>query len=160
MCDVRELVGVNKVTDFPEISRKFEGRRLELVSRNLTLVQQKAGCRPMCNQGSQAARLITRVRSWSHMSAQKPWGTHRDGIWLIAETCARRIGRSRASCARSSPDFWRPARPSSRFCRPARLRHILPRWRDENEPKGAHPGMRRIWLTSEACKCASSTSFA
>ena len=46
MCDVRELVGENKVTDFPEISRKFEGRRLELVSRNLTLVQQKAGCGP------------------------------------------------------------------------------------------------------------------
>ena len=29
------------VTDFPEISRKFEGLRLELVSRNFALVQQK-----------------------------------------------------------------------------------------------------------------------
>ena len=32
------------VTDFPEISRKFEGLRLELVSRNVALVQQK--CTP------------------------------------------------------------------------------------------------------------------
>ena len=32
------------VTDFPEISRKFEGLRLELVSRNFALVQQK--CTP------------------------------------------------------------------------------------------------------------------
>ena len=34
------------VTDFPEISRKFEGLRLELVSRNFALVQQKSGPRP------------------------------------------------------------------------------------------------------------------
>ena len=32
------------VTDFPEISRKFEGLRLELVSRNVALDQQK--CTP------------------------------------------------------------------------------------------------------------------
>ena len=34
------------VTDFPEISRKFEGLRLELVSRNFALVQQKPGPKP------------------------------------------------------------------------------------------------------------------
>ena len=34
------------VTDFPEISRKFEGLRLELVSRNFALVQQKDGPGP------------------------------------------------------------------------------------------------------------------
>ena len=36
------------LTDFPEISRKFEGLRLELVSRNLALhvVQQKSGPKP------------------------------------------------------------------------------------------------------------------
>ena len=34
------------VTDFPEISRKFEGLRLELVSRNFALVQQKSGAGP------------------------------------------------------------------------------------------------------------------
>ena len=38
------------VTDFPEISRKFEGLRLELVYRNFALhvVQQKSGPRPIC----------------------------------------------------------------------------------------------------------------
>ena len=30
------------VTDFPEISRKFEGLRLELVSRNFALIQAKS----------------------------------------------------------------------------------------------------------------------
>ena len=40
------------VTDFPEISRKFEGLRLELVSRNFGLVQQKSGTRPNKNTGS------------------------------------------------------------------------------------------------------------
>ena len=34
------------LTDFPEISRKFEGLRLELVSRNFALVQQKPGPTP------------------------------------------------------------------------------------------------------------------
>ena len=36
------------VTDFPEISRKFEGLRLELVSRNFALVQQKCTPGPIC----------------------------------------------------------------------------------------------------------------
>ena len=39
---VRVSVGEKKVTDFPEISRKFEGLRLELVSINFALVQQKS----------------------------------------------------------------------------------------------------------------------
>ena len=60
MCDVRELVGENKVTDFPEISRKFEGRRLELVSRNLTLVQQKAGRGPKGGWSTDARACIHR----------------------------------------------------------------------------------------------------
>ena len=38
---VRVSVREKKATHFPEISRKFEGLRLELVSRNLALVQQK-----------------------------------------------------------------------------------------------------------------------
>ena len=35
------------LTDFPEISRKFEGLRLELVSRNFALVQQKSAPGPI-----------------------------------------------------------------------------------------------------------------
>ena len=37
----RSALGEKKVTDFPEISQKSEGLGLELVSRNLTLTQQK-----------------------------------------------------------------------------------------------------------------------
>ena len=39
-------LGEKKVTNFPEISRKFEGLGLETVSRNLTLSQQKCGPGP------------------------------------------------------------------------------------------------------------------
>jgi hypothetical protein len=47
------------VTDFPEISRKFEGLRLELVSRNLTLVQQKDGPKPSFNGLTQRLTCVS-----------------------------------------------------------------------------------------------------
>ena len=64
---MRVLVGQKKVTDFPEISRKFEGLRLELVSRNLALVQQKAGPGPTDSQ-SQRGRL-----QWPDAKEVRPW---------------------------------------------------------------------------------------
>ena len=48
------------VTDFPEISRKFEGLRLELVSRNFALVQQKSGPRPSLRHPSRGTRRVLR----------------------------------------------------------------------------------------------------
>ena len=53
---VRVSVGEKKVTDFPEISRKFEGLRLELVSINFALVQQKSVPGPSRNSASPEAR--------------------------------------------------------------------------------------------------------
>ena len=46
------------VTDFPEISRKFEGLRLELVSRNFALVQQKDGSGPTLRAGGLAENRL------------------------------------------------------------------------------------------------------
>ena len=56
LCPVRVSVGEKKVTDFPEISRKFEGLRLELVSINFALVQQKSVPGPSRNSASPEAR--------------------------------------------------------------------------------------------------------
>ena len=50
------------VTDFPEISRKFEGLRLELVSRNFALVQQKDAPGPTDRLGAASNAAATRRR--------------------------------------------------------------------------------------------------
>ena len=50
------------LTDFPEISRKFEGLRLELVSRNLALGQQKSGPKAKHSQTLPRARARKSAR--------------------------------------------------------------------------------------------------
>ena len=50
-------LGEEKMRDFPEISQKFEGLGLELVSRNLTLSQKKSVPRVRCGlMGSPSQR--------------------------------------------------------------------------------------------------------
>ena len=58
------------VTDFPEISRKFEGLRLELVSRNFALVQQKSGPGPRGRTATPIHPLSTRRQSLCSVAAR------------------------------------------------------------------------------------------
>ena len=91
------------VTDFPEISRKFEGLRLELVYRNFALhvVQQKSGPRPIC------AAYEKSVTQSPHLCLCS---------LLISDSCA-------LGCARDT--LRRPSAWTSAFIQPLNSPHPL-----------------------------------